>query len=396
MRCFLLYIILLCVVNSHLIAQSSVEFIGYFESQLMTARLNDQWQPLQANKLRVDISGDISDNVRFGANLNAKTYHGKTTWQVSDLLPESVLSPIPKELLPFYAIPFEDSIELDNAFIEMNLGQMDLTIGKQQISLGSGYAWNPTDIFNTKDLFDPTYEQPGHNAIRADWSLADRMSLMALVSPEANWETSTSMVLAKIGIARFDLALSAATTERKLSDFTQPDLMTFSLAQESENRSVYSTDLNGDLFGLGVWTELAYSDMELSEDFHEWLFGFDYTFETGTYIMAEMYQNTMGHEQASEYSFNDWMRYLGSEQKVLSQDQIYGFVQHPVSDLVNLGVSSIYSVSDGSIALIPTLNWSPDENLEILAYINWLWGDNIAVFNPGMGNGGLARVRVYF
>ena len=31
-------------------------------------------------------------------------------------------------------------------------------MGKQQISLGTGYVWNPTDVFNIKELFDPTYE----------------------------------------------------------------------------------------------------------------------------------------------------------------------------------------------------------------------------------------------
>ncbi|NQT27136.1 hypothetical protein HQ585_17410 [candidate division KSB1 bacterium] len=390
------WIVLLLITASPLAAQNPVEIFGYFESQLMTAQINSEWIPLASNKLRLDLSGDVSDRIKFAANFNYITYHGKTTWMIADILPESALDEIPESLLPYYQITFENRNFLDNAFVGINLGAMDLTIGKQQLSFGSGYAWNPTDIFNTKDLFDPAYEQPGHNAVRLDWQAGERFAFSSLMSPEDSWEKSTGLLQVKVGISRFDVSFLAARTTQTSHDYTEFDPLTFSLIEDSELRTVYGADVNGEIFGLGVWTEYAYSEMENSDNYYEWLLGADYTFESGTYCMAEFYRNTIGKQNDADYTFNDWLRYLNAKQKALSRDQVYGLIQHPVTDVMNLGLSGIYSISDGSAALLPTLSWTPDPNLEILAYINWLTGEDTQVYNSKLGNGGLIRARVYF
>ena len=41
------------------------------------------------------------------------------------------------------------------------------------------------------------------------------------------------------------------------------------------------------------------------------------------------------------YDLNDWMRYFAAEQKAISRDQIYLFAQHPVTELLNLGFTSV-------------------------------------------------------
>ena len=150
------------------------------------------------------------------------------------------------------------------------------------------------------------------------------------------------------------------------------------------------------LHKVGIWAEYAYNGLEISNDFEEWVIGLDYTFDFQTYCMVEFYRNGLGKNDDQVYTLNDWMRYLNGEQKALSRDQCYFFVQHPVTDFMQLGVSAIYSISDGSVALLPTLNWSPFQNVEIMAYANILKGNETAVYNPKLGNGGLVRVRVYF
>lgn len=379
-----------------LFAQEKLDIFGYFESQVLTARINSEWLPLASNKLRLDLSADVSDRVTFAANFNAITYHGEKTWRISDILPRSVLGEIPESLLPFYRITFEDRNFLDNAFIGIHLGRIDLAIGKQQLSFGSGYAWNPTDLFNTKDLFDPAYEQPGHNAIRLDWQIGNRTVITGLISPENTWEESTELIQVKFGLSRFDLSVMGARTLQIRSDYTAFDPLTFSVIENSNFRMVYGADLNGELLGIGIWTECAYHQMETWDDYFEWLAGMDFTFQSGTYCMAEFYINSEGRLNEADYTFNDWLRYLNAEQKALSRDQVYGLIQHPVTDLMNLGLSGIYSISDGSAALLPTLSWTPDQNLEIMAYINRLAGDRTDVFNFRLGNGGLIRARVYF
>ena len=98
-----------------------------------------------------------------------------------------------------------DTLFLDNIYIRANFKNFDLTVGKQQISLGTGYAWNPIDIFNFKQLLDPTYEQTGVNAIRAEIPIGSRSNIDLLLSPGTDWDNSVKMFQLKSGVGRYDI-----------------------------------------------------------------------------------------------------------------------------------------------------------------------------------------------
>ncbi|MDZ7262377.1 MAG: hypothetical protein ONB05_09775, partial [candidate division KSB1 bacterium] len=93
---------------------------------------------------------------------------------------------------------------------------------------------------------------------------------------------------------------------------------------------------------------------------------------------------------------NDWMRLITAEQKALSRDQLYGFIQHPLTDLMHLGLSTIVSISDKSLALVPMMNYDMFENVELLVYLNFYLGQEGTAYASNLGNGGLIRARVYF
>ncbi len=394
----LIFILLIGLVPGSLLPQQRVDLFGYFESQFMGARIGGRFIQMQSNKLRMDLESSVSDKVAFGANVNAITFHGKTRWEILEYLPDRVTADIPAELRPLYVLPFDDRIVLDNAWVRLSFKHADVTLGKQQISPGVGYAWNPTDIFNTKDLLDPTYEQPGHNAVRADIPLSGRWTVTSLYSPEETWTHSTKLLQVKGGLSRFDIHISAAETMWRFHDYTafNADLMNPGFVEQPEKRRMLGLSTAGELLGLGVWTEYARNWMDRSADFTEWVIGADYTFDSGTYVMSEFYRNTLGKTKADNYTLNDWMRFLSQEQKAVARDQIYVLVQHPATDLLSVGLSTICTVTDGSAALLPTLNWTPFENVEILAYINLYAGKAEAAFNSRMGNGGLVRARIYF
>jgi hypothetical protein len=369
-----------------------VDLFGYFESQWMGAQIHKETIQLQSNKLRLDLKGDW-DRVQFGGNINWITYHGKTRWQITDYLPAKVVEQIPEILRPFYVFPFDDNSKLDNAYVKISFNKWDLTMGKQQISLGSGYAWNPTDLFNTKDLFDPTYEQPGHNAVRADIALAGRWNLTALIAPEENWDQSAKLVTTKIGLGRFDIAVTAIEKMWLFHDYSV--LSESGFAGEAEKRDMVGGSIVGELLGLGVWIEGGYNDMRKSTDFTELVAGLNYTFASQTFIMFEYFYNSACPTKENDYTLNDWMRYLSAEQKTLTRHQIYMLIQHPISDLTQLGLS-IIAAGDGSVALLPSLTATPFENVEVTAYANFYFGSETAAFNKNLGNGGLIRLRVYF
>jgi len=377
-------------------AQDSIELFGYFESQAMGADIKNEFLLLYSNKLRVDLKSSLSEKVTFAANFDYITFHGKTEWNILDFLRSDVIAEVPAGAESFFVLPFSDRHFLDNAYLKLSFKSFDLTVGKQQISLGTGYVWNPTDVFNIKELFDPTYEQPGYNALRLDIPLGSTYTLTTLFSPEDTWKNSAKLIQIKGRISHFDYSLTGIEKVWRFHDYTQFDFVNMNFLELPGKRKLLGASTAGELLGLGVWAEYAYNWMENSEDFYELVVGTDYTFNFQTYMMIEYYRNTLGKTDYEQYNLNDWMRMIALEQKAISRDQIYVFIQHPVADLLSVGISTICSISDNSFALVPTLNYSLSDNVEVFAYLNINFGKEGKVFAKNMGNGGVIRARVYF
>jgi hypothetical protein len=390
-----LFIIFLLLCGS-LAAQEKVEIFGYLESQLMATEVKNDFYQLFSNKLRLDLKSDLTDNITFAANFDYITYHGKKEWDILDFLAPDIVSQVPAGMESFYVLPFSDRTFLDNAYFRLSFKHFDLTVGKQQISLGTGYVWNPMDVFNIKELVDPTYEQPGHNAIRLDVPIGNIYTLTALYSPDDTWLNSGKLVQFKGRISHFDYTLIAIEKAWRFHDYTQFDYERMNFLELPERRRLLGASTAGELFGWGVWAEFAYNWMESSENFYELVIGTDYTFDFQTYCMVEYYRNTLGKTDSSDYTLNDWMRLFAAEQKAISRDQVYVFVQHPVTDLMNLGLQGIFSISDSSFALVPTLTYSLSANIDIMAYLNLNFGKEGTIFSKSMGNGGMVRARIYF
>ena len=377
-------------------ADDTLQIFGYYEPQYMGARLSGKYYQLFANKLRLDLRADLSERVTFAANFDYITYHGKKKWDVLEFLAPDVVAQIPESLRPLYVIPFENETFLDNAYLKLSFPGFDLTAGKQQISLGTGYVWNPTDVFNIKDVLDPTYEQPGHNAVRLDIPLGDRYTATALYSPEATWGESGKLLQVKGNAGRFDFALTLVQTNWVFHDYTRFDAAAMNFTPLPEQRRLLGGSTAGELLGLGVWAEFAYSWMEQSRDFRELVVGSDYTLDTQTYVMLEYYYNSRAESDHRAYDINDWMRFYAAEQKAVARHQLFVLVQHPVTDLLILGIQNIAALSDGSIAIVPTAGYSLSDNVELFAYLNINAGSEGKAYGRNMGTGGLLRLRVYF
>jgi len=364
-------------------------FSGYFETQLSFASINGAYEQLNSNKLRVDVEGKPSDKVAFGANFDYITYHGKTEYNLLDFLPKSVSAVVGDALRDMYVMAYENRNFLDNAYLKISFKYADVTLGKQQISLGTGYAWNPTDVFNFKDQFDPTYEQPGHNAIRLDIPIGDNYEVMAIYTPGERWCDAGKLLRFKGKIPRFDYSFIAV---ERMWTFT--DFLTFQPLEQK--RRLFGGDLAGELFGLGTWAEVAYNSMDKTKNYWDIAAGLDYTFDSGTYVMGEYYRNNLGKTNSDEYDLTDWMRLISAETKALSRDQIYLFVSYPATDLITVGNSVIFSISDQSIAIVPNIVYSIFEDVELTVFGNFYTGKEGTAYASNLGNGGIFRARVYF
>ncbi len=386
----LIIMLFLCECTVLAAEEKPLGVFGYFEPQYTGFSVGGEFLQLGSNKLRVDLARKMGDRVRFEANYDFITYHGETSYNLLDFLPENVREEAPQELVDagMYRFPFTDRNFLDNAFLRIYFSALDVTVGKQQVSPGTGYAWNPTDLFNIKNILDPTYEQPGHNALRIAIPFGLRTSLTALYAPERTYDASTKVLRLKSGAGHFDYSVIIGERQWHVTDFSAG-------FGGDARRRLAGLDCVGELFGMGVWLEAAYNSMELSKDYGESVLGMDYTFDNGFYVLAELYHNGQGTNDHTAYTLNSWMRYYYNEIKSIAEDQIYCFCRFPATDLVDIGASIIYAF-DTSAAFVPQAMYNLAENLDITIFGNIYAGADGTAYSPLQGSGCLMRARYYF
>ncbi len=369
------------------------EFFGYYESEADIMRVAGNNYSFGYNKFRLDVETRPNDNVLIGANFNIQQYWGQTTWNMLDFLPENIWKPVfqnetvPPEYwvdnLPF-SLP--DTILLDNVYMRVSFPMLDLTLGRQQISLGVGYAWNPTDIFNVKTLMDPSYEQAGVSAIRAELPLASRLTISAVLQPEDVWDNSTKQAYLKTGLGSFDIELTAAQYAWRRSSFTGTSI------QLSEiQRTLLGGSFVGELLGWGIWTEAAQNELETDENFTEFVLGIDHTFDNSIYLLIEVLHNENGIAKQDDLTFDTFLQSLGGETHSLMQDYGFLYLMHQTFDYVGLSAIAIANFNDGSGSLGPQIDWNVFEDTNISFQGSFSWGDDDTEF--GLQDWGL-RLRL--
>ena len=357
------------------------EFFGYFESEGATSKIGSETYTYGFNKLRLDVEARPSDNVLIGANINIQKYWGKTSWNIYDFIPGYQNSGLT------WNLELPDTILLDNMYVRVSLPFADLTAGRQQISPGVGYAWNPNDIFNTKSLMDPSYEQTGVSAIRAEIPLVGRFSLDAVIDPQDDWESSTKQFWLNAGLGHFDLAFTLAGFAWQQIPFELEDY-NFGIKID---RILSGSTIVGEILGFGVWAEYATNSLEndiygycpvcdipdlshLPTSFEEWVVGLDYTFENSLYVLGEYFHNGYGVSQKSDLTLNDYFLSLEGVTHSLMQDYGFLYLMHPTFDYTTLSAIIFANLNDKSGVVSPMIDWNAFEDTNFSLQGSLAWG----------------------
>ena len=362
---------------------SQPEFFGYFESEGAIMNVGAENYTYGFNKLRLDVEARPNDNVLIGANVNFEKYWGKTVWNAYDFIPGY------QDLGLVYNVSLPDTILLDNMYMKVNFQFLDLTVGRQQISPGVGYAWNPTDIFNTKSLMDPSYEQTGVRAIRVEIPLGGRFALDAVIDPAEDLDRSTKQIWAKTGFGRFDFDITAAQYM-----WESARSFTYGMGPEDE-RILFGASLVGELFDWGLWTEFASNELEHADtsglwltplpanetkSFNEYVIGVDHTFDNSLYLLIEYLHNEYGIGAKSDLGIFDYMHTLSGGTHSLMQDYSFIYIMHPTFDFVSLSAIVFANLNDKSGVISPMLDWNIFEDTNVSVQGSYAWGEDDTEF----------------
>lgn len=368
------------------------QFFGYFESEMDGVRSREADYLFGYTKIRLDLEARPVERSLLRANLNIQRFHGQEEWNLFDFLPARITAPLLGAGVDTFPFRLPDTLYLDNATLKVRLAAGDLTVGKQQLSLGTGYAWNPLDIFNRKALLDPSYEQTGVEAIRAEIPLASRFLLDVIVAPQGSWGQWARLVRTKVGVGRFDFTATAGSF-RWIQ--TALDPVTLRMSSVAQNRTMVGWAAVGEWLNWGIWTEGGWNRAKGEGTFLEALVGVDHTFDFSTYLLMELYHNGSATSRRESLQLTDYLSYFGGETHSLMRDYLFLYVNHPLTDLFTVGIIGIANLNDKSAVLSPQLEYGLLEDTVVSLLVSGTGGDNNSEF--GIQKWGVRlRLRAYY
>jgi len=360
---------------------ADIVWYGYYEFEGDYGKTPDKGFYFDYNKFRLDFDTNPTENVHIGGNVVYKRYGGKTKMNITDFMDESYYSMIAAPTLDMFSFEFQDTLMIDNLYMDFHHKYFEMVLGRQQIPTGVGYAWNPTDIFNKKDIMDPTYDVTGVDAIQLNIPIASIGTLQAIYQPDETIDRSTQYFQMKTWLPFADVSLVYGKT--MVNNFTI-------------SKDLYGLNIEGDILGIGVRSEFTANRMNYDSDDlqYEYIVGADYTFENSLYILGEYLHNDFGVED-DETSLLDYLVYFDWQQKSLNQNYLFFMGMFPVTDLLDATVMSIANLDDKSVVINPMLVYRIYENVELTFMGNIFVGDVKDEYGF-QDFGARVRLRAYF
>lgn len=281
------------------------------------------WDMTMQGILRLKLNGDISDS---------------TAWQGEFSLSDSTMA---GDTLDF---------QVDRLFLRWENGATRLTLGRQRIAWGVGYAFSPLDQFNPPNPVDPAAPRAGADALVLRQSLGDLSYATAVaVFPEiadGSFDNPAGGVILGTNYNGTDLSLSYLTDPAKAAH-------------------QWGLAAKGDL-GLGWHVEGVYQKPWDTASPGKWLgvLGLDYSFFGGkVLLMAEYFYDETGEADPAKY---DPMLLVPFGQRVtLGTEYLMTQASWQVDEFFGLSFSTLTNLTDKSSVLQPGANWQMGDNTRV-------------------------------
>jgi len=288
------------------------------------------------------------------------------------------------------------SLWLDRFSLKATLAKADITAGRQPITFGKAYFWNPLDIFLPFDprQFDRDYKA-GVDALRVDIPLGSFTGI--------NLITVAGRELDSPGEFIDDGTLNAswygsALLGRGFATFEGWDLAI-------QGGKIYGGyQLGGGLVGeigpIEARAEASYfwaRDSEtlpaplkgdLVEDAFTAVVGFGHRFDNTLTVEIEYFYNGAGESDDLEESF---VRFRSGSSLQMSQHLTGLLVSYEFIPIITGQLTALYSWEDPSSQIQPILTWSPSDNTEVLVGASINFGDR-----PTRDSSGQVQLRSEF
>jgi len=295
--------------------------------------------------------------------------------------------------LPYTSFYPKETFTLDRALIKLYFKYVDIYVGRQMVAWGTGYAFNPTDMWNQKNPLDATAPKVGVNALRLEIPLGELSNLNFIGVPGPDIKSSSAGLRWKTNIKGWDASLSLArhmNADRKILGLPE--------------KVVVGADFTGQVSEVGVWSEAAvvnfkYAGMETYESDSTYLqldAGVDYTFENGLYVMAEYYYNGLGETHHSRYQpFDIFYQYLG-DMAGLARNYLMLGTRRNFLDKYDVSLFVLTNIDDASAVFLPSVDYYFSDEVSINIGANLAAGEKEYTEFGSLYHSVNAKVTAYF
>ena len=397
--------------------QSSLKIRGYVENTLNYEQSRSQKRELLLNstRSRLNLSGKPDRNFDFGIGVVGTLNSGATEFDLAGYMPDELREQLTPEIAGLFKQRIENEIFLQEAFGTLYMPNLRLRIGRHKFYTGTGYAYNPVDIFNLKNPLDPTYEINGLDSALVTAELPRQTEIQGFVKFAERLSDNGYLLKLKTYVSGWDVALqySQNTKERvdweTLNSSEAVTALTQGAPFESFLRGfrwrLLGVEFAGEFGGIGIHGEGGYTFIKsegdtgtlanAGEDHERFLVGIDYTSDFQLYLIAEYLRIGQGRTDSSEITLNHRMAYLSGEILSTDRDTVFTGFTYPLTDLIDFSLYGILACNDPSAVVNPWLVYSiyPGVNLTFTAYVPV--GDEQSQNGKG-GPGGFVRVKFSF
>ena len=234
---------------------------------------------------------------------------------------------------------------IDRAYFALSTQSLDIFVGRQAISFGSGRFINPTDVLVPYPLTQiDKEEREGVDAIRLQLPISEMGEFDAGVvfGKKGKNENNAYYVNTKYPLLNWDTS--------------------FMVMQFREN-ILLGLDLQGEISGAGIWLESAHVKIKDSDDYYRFSIGLDFNFPWDLYTFVEYHYNGAGTVKNENYKSNSTTKpYMDGDVYLLGRHYLTLGLTYEITPLIGFSQSVIVNLNDSSFLFSPKIEYNIFEN----------------------------------
>mgnify|MGYP003587253058 CR=1 FL=1 len=305
---------------------------------------------------------------------------------------------------PYLESSIAGDVYLQEAYGTIRGSQLYVRAGRQKVQSGTGYSYNPTDLFNRRVPLDPTYEPDGFDAVAVGWTFSRGAELQVLAARRAGPAWRARLQGAWQGA---DFALQFASIRRGRVDWQAINTPASVAALDAGVSTVddFSRDfrwnqLSGEisrvLGGTRVYAEAGFVFIQqpaepgtLGPDSHDHeriLVGVDRRFDSGVRLVAEYMRLGEGRAAGDPQTLNDQIAFNKGETLSTDKNNVFVEVSAPFARAFSGALKVIGCLDHAALGLNPWLHFDPLPRFRLSASIyHYAATDGSPYSNVGLG-----------